>query len=68
MASEYVTKGQAVTQIMQATGYGRQVIEKKMVELETRGEIAFVDDPGDTRKKLISTTHVDVLIKALSRR
>ncbi len=67
MASEYLTKGQAVTKIMQATGYGRQVIEKKMVELETRGEIEFVDDPGDTRKKLISSPHVDALIKALSK-
>jgi hypothetical protein len=67
MAGEYLTKGQAVTKIMQATGYGRQVIEKKMVELETRGEITFFDDPGDTRKKLISSAHVDAVIKALSK-
>jgi len=68
MASEYLTKGAAVFEIMQATGYGRQVIEKKMVELETKGQIAFVDDLGDTRKKLISRQHVDIVIAALTRR
>lgn len=67
MADEYITKGQAVTEIMQATGYGRQVIEKKMVELETRGQIRFEDDPGDTRKKLISRSHVTLIIRALTR-
>jgi len=67
MANAYLTKGQAMTQVMQATGYGRQVIEKKMVELEAKGQITFVDDPGDTRKKLISREHVDVVIGALSR-
>jgi hypothetical protein len=67
MADEYITKGQAVTEIMQATGYGRQVIEKKMVELETRGQIRFEDDPGDSRKKLISRTHVTAIIRSLTR-
>jgi hypothetical protein len=67
MADEFVTKGQAVIEIMQATGYGRQVIEKKFVELETRGEIKFEDDPGDTRKKLISRDDVRKVISSLSR-
>jgi hypothetical protein len=67
MAHAYLTKGQAMTEIMQATGYGRQVIEKKMVELEAKGQITFVDDPGDTRKKLISREHVEAVIGALSR-
>lgn len=67
MAHAYLTKGQAMTEVMQATGYGRQVIEKKMVELEAKGQITFVDDPGDTRKKLISREHVDAVISALSR-
>lgn len=68
MADEYLTKGQALLEIMQSTGYGRQVIEKKMVELEAKGQIAFVDDPGDTRKKLISKAQVELIINALSRR
>jgi DNA-binding MarR family transcriptional regulator len=68
MADEYVTKGQAMSEIMQATGYGRQAIEKKMVELEAKGLISYEDDPGDTRKKLISRTHVQVVISSLTRR
>jgi len=64
---EMMTKGQAVSEVMQTTGYGRQVVEKKMVELEARGTIAFEDDPGDTRKKLISRAHVNAVIAALTR-
>ena len=67
MADEFITKGQAVTEIMQATGYGRQVIEKKFVELETRGEIKFEDDRGDTRKKLITRSDVQKVIDSLRR-
>jgi hypothetical protein len=67
MAKAYLTNGQAMIEVMQATGYGRQVIEKKMVELEAKGQITFVDDPGDARKKLISREHVDTVIGALSR-
>lgn len=67
MADEYVAKGQALSEIMQSTGYGRQVIEKKIVELETKGQIRFEDDPGDTRKKLISRAHVTLIIRALTR-
>ncbi len=48
-------------------GDGRQVVEKKMVELEARGIITFEDDPGDTRKKLISRAHVNAVIAALTR-
>jgi predicted transcriptional regulator len=67
LAEEFITKGQAVTEIMQTTGYGRQVIEKKFVELETRGVIKFEDDPGDTRKKLISKDDVQKVINSLKR-
>jgi hypothetical protein len=45
----------------------RQVVEKKLVELEARGIITFEDDPGDTRKKLISRAHVNAVIAALTR-
>lgn len=68
MATEYIAKGQALMEIMQATGYGRQVIEKKMVELEAKGQIVFEDDPGDTRKKLINRAQVQIIIDSLSKR
>jgi activator of 2-hydroxyglutaryl-CoA dehydratase len=34
---ELFTTGQAVIEAIQATGYGRQTIEKKMIELEAKG-------------------------------
>jgi hypothetical protein len=64
--SDYVTKSQAVIEIMQRTGYGRFVIEKKMSELVGAGQIRFLDDPGDSRRKLISKQHVEVLIRTLT--
>lgn len=62
----YTTKSQAVIEIMQKTGYGRFVIEKKMSELVGAGRIKFVDDPGDSRRKLISNEHVEEIVKALT--
>lgn len=62
----YTTKSQAVIEIMQKTGYGRFVIEKKMSELVGAGRIRFVDDPGDSRRKLISNEHVEEIVKALT--
>jgi len=62
----YTTKSQAVIEIMQKTGYGRFVIEKKMSELVGAGRIKFVDDPGDSRRKLISNEHVDEIVRALT--
>ncbi len=67
MSDPFVAKGQATQEIMEATGYGRIVIEKKMVELETRGLIAFEDDPGDSRKKLIRQSHVQIVIASLKK-
>jgi hypothetical protein len=62
----YTTKSQAVIDISQKTGYGRFVIEKKMSELVGAGRIRFVDDPGDSRRKLISNAHVDEVVRALT--
>ena len=62
----YITKSQAVIEIMQKTGYGRFVIEKKMSELVGAGRIKFVDDPGDSRRKLISNEHVEEVVRALT--
>jgi DNA-binding MarR family transcriptional regulator len=67
MADPLLTKGQAVIEIMQATGYGRHTIEKKMDEFVIRGLITFEDDPGDTRKKLIRRSQVQILISALTK-
>lgn len=51
---------------MQRTGYGRFIIEKKVSELVGAGKIRFLDDPGDSRPKLISKQHVEIIIRALT--
>jgi hypothetical protein len=66
MNAEYLTKTQAVLEIMQRTGVGRFAIERKMNEMEGAGQIRFLDDPRDIRKKLISRDHVEAIIKALN--
>jgi hypothetical protein len=66
MNAQYVAKSQAIMEVMQATGYGRFVIEKKIAELVGAGRIKLVDDPGDRRKQLISREHVAVIIDSLT--
>lgn len=66
MNTQYVTKSQAIIDVMQKTGYGRFVIEKKIAELMGAGRIRLVDDPGDRRKQMISIEHVNVIIDALT--
>ena len=66
MSSQYIAKTQAVLEIMQRTGYGRFVIERKMNEMVGAGLIRFVDDPADIRKKLISRQDVEGVIQALT--
>jgi len=66
MNVQYVPKTQAVIEIMQRTGVGRFVIERKMNEMEGAGMIQFVDDPRDIRKKLISREHIEAVIRALT--
>ena len=68
MADQFVPKGQAVIEIMQATNYGRHAVEKKIDELVTRGQISYIDDPGDTRRKLMSRSSVQIVIDALTPR
>jgi hypothetical protein len=64
--TQYVAKTQAIIEVMQKTGYGRFVIEKKIAELVGAGKIRLVDDPGDRRKQMISLEHVEVIIDALT--
>lgn len=66
MSIQYIAKTQAVIDIMQRTGYGRYVIERKMNELVGSNTIRFVDDPADIRKKLISKEDVEAVIHALT--
>ena len=66
MNSQYVAKTQAVIDIMQRTGFGRFVIERKMNELVGAGKIRFVDDPADIRKKLLSKEGVEEVVRALT--
>ena len=53
-------------EVMQKTGYGRFVIEKKIENLLGAGLIQLVDDPGDRRKQRISRAHVQVIIDSLT--
>jgi len=66
MSTQYILKTQAVLEVMQRTGAGRFIVEKRMSEMESRGQIRFVDDPRDSRKKLISKEDVEQVIKALT--
>lgn len=66
MATEFITKSQAVSEIMAATGYGKFVVEKKISELIGAEKIRLIDDPGDNRRKLITREHVLVIIDALT--
>lgn len=59
-------KTAAVIEIMQRTGVGRFVVERKMNELEGAGDIRFIDDPRDIRKKLISREHVEEVVRSLT--
>lgn len=66
MATQYVGKTQAIMEIMQRASVGRFVAERKMNEMEEAGQIRFVDDPRDIRKKLISREHVEAIVRALT--
>jgi DNA-binding MarR family transcriptional regulator len=62
---EYLTKTQVLEEVMRETGAGRWVIERKIDELEEAGQIKVITDPADLRRKRISRTHVQVIIRSL---
>jgi hypothetical protein len=66
MLDQYVTKTEAVLDVMQRTNSGRFIVEKKMNELESTGRIRFVEDPRDSRRKLISREHVEEVVRTLT--
>jgi DNA-binding transcriptional regulator GbsR (MarR family) len=66
MNTQYTSKTEAVTEIMQKTGYGRFVIEKRIEKLLGASQIRLLDDPGDRRKQLISRQDVQTIIDSLS--
>ena len=51
---------------MQQLRVGRSIVEKRMTELESTGKIRFIDDPRDSRKKLISRQDLETVIRALT--
>lgn len=53
-------------EVMQKTGYGRFVIEKRIEKLVGAGTIRLIDDPGDRRKQLISRQDVQAIIDSLT--
>jgi len=66
VATEYTPKTAAVIEIMQQLQVGRSIVEKRMTELESAGKIRFIDDPRDSRKKLISRQDIEIVIRALT--
>lgn len=66
MATGYTPKTTAVMDIMRQLGVGRPIVEKRMNELEITGKIKFIDDPRDSRKKLISNADIEQVIQALT--
>lgn len=66
MSTDFIQKSQAITEVSQATGYGRFVIEKKMAELMGAGKIRLINDPGDGRRQLLRKEDVQVIIDALT--
>jgi hypothetical protein len=65
MASEYVTKGQAVSIVNLETGRGRRVIENMMDALVAQGRISILPDPLDKRSFRVSRTDVDTVIQVI---
>jgi hypothetical protein len=66
MLDDYLTKTDAVLAIMQRTRSGRFIVEKRMNELESTGKIRFIEDPRDSRRKLISKEDVEEVVRALT--
>jgi hypothetical protein len=66
VSTQYILKTQAVLEVMQRTGAGRFIVEKRMAEMESSGQIKFVEDPRDSRKKLISGSDVEKVVQALT--
>lgn len=66
MGTTYLLKTQAVAEVMQRTGAGRFIVEKRMAEMESSRQIRFVDDPRDSRKKLISRVDLEKVVDALT--
>jgi len=66
MNAQYISKTEAVIEIMQKTGYGRFVIEKRIEKLLGAGQIRLIDDPGDRRRQLLSRQDVQTIIDSLT--
>src|SRR5262245_23780804 len=66
MNAQYISKTEAVIEIMQKTGYGRFVIEKRIETLLRAGQIRLIDDPSDRRRQLLSRQDVQTIIDSLT--
>jgi DNA-binding MarR family transcriptional regulator len=66
VATQFIPKTSAILRIMDATGYGRFIVERKVDELSEKGLIKIIDDPGDMRRKLMSATDMQAVIEALT--
>jgi len=66
MATQYVSKIQAISIAIAETGYGRRTIERVMDKLTQEGRITIGLD-FDGRTYRISRADVDLLIRVLKR-
>ena len=66
VSTQYMSKTDAIIDVMQKTGYGRFVIEKRIEKLLGAGQIRLLDDPGDRRRQLISRQDVQTIVDSLT--
>jgi DNA-binding MarR family transcriptional regulator len=64
--TQYLTKTQAITEIMERTGVGRFVVERQINKMEGDRAISFIDDPRDFRRKLISREDVEAVVASFT--
>jgi len=66
MATEYLSKAQAVAMAMAETGYGKRIIDRVMDRLSQEGRIT-VELDFDGRTYRISRADVSLIIQVLKR-
>jgi DNA-binding MarR family transcriptional regulator len=62
----YMTKTKAMEYVQEHTGYGRRAVERKIEDMEAKGLITLIPDPGHPFAKLLSDTDVEKLVAALT--
>ena len=61
-----MTKTKAMEHIQEQTGYGRRAVERKIEDMEAKGQITLIPDPGHPFAKLLSEADVEKVVAALT--